>query len=261
MPTTPIDTPYQVITDRILALLEQGTVPWQQPWDSAMGLPRNLFSQRPYRGINVWLLTAMGFPSPFWATFHQVKAAGGTVHKGERGVPVVFWKVYNHEDTETGTVAGAPAGAPPPPSAEAPPPATTPAMEDTRQERLPSADRWDVNEAPASCCLRPRVGEIELMYTMRDVSDAELTSRVQHLVPWVQDFLDQARERQALLDILRQQREATSASAASQATNVPPDLHARIDQAVQLALATHQATSNGTPPPTAGRQRPRRPRA
>jgi antirestriction protein ArdC len=103
MPTTQIDTPYQVITDRILALLEQGTVPWRQPWDSALGLPRNLFSQRPYRGINVWLLTAMGAASPFWATFHQVKAAGGSIRKGERGVPVVFWKVYDGPaDPETG---------------------------------------------------------------------------------------------------------------------------------------------------------------
>jgi antirestriction protein ArdC len=31
MSTTQIDTPYQIITDRILALLAQGTVPWQQP--------------------------------------------------------------------------------------------------------------------------------------------------------------------------------------------------------------------------------------
>jgi antirestriction protein ArdC len=102
MPTTQIDTPYQVITDRILALLAQGTVPWQQPWDSVTGLPRNLFSQRAYRGINVWLLTTMGYTSPFWATFHQVKTAGGSVRKGEHGVPVVFWKVYDHEDSETG---------------------------------------------------------------------------------------------------------------------------------------------------------------
>jgi len=102
MPTTQTVTPYQVITDRILTLLQQGTVPWQQPWDSALGLPRNLFSQHAYRGINVWLLTAMGLPSPFWATFHQVKAAGGTIRKGAHGVPVVFWKVYTHEDTETG---------------------------------------------------------------------------------------------------------------------------------------------------------------
>ena len=97
-----IDTPYQVITDRMLTLLEQGTVPWQQPWDHTTGLPRNLFSQRPYRGINVWLLTAMGYASPFWATFNQVKTAWGSVRKGERGVPVVFWKVYTKEDPETG---------------------------------------------------------------------------------------------------------------------------------------------------------------
>ena len=95
-------TPYEVMTNRILALLEQGTVPWHKPWDSAMGLPRNLFSQRSYTGINVWLLTAMGYASPFWATFHQVKAAGGSVRKGAHGVPVVFWKVSNHEDPETG---------------------------------------------------------------------------------------------------------------------------------------------------------------
>jgi len=34
-------------------------------------------------------------------------------------------------------------------SAAAPPAATPPAAEDTRQERLPSADRWAVTEAPA----------------------------------------------------------------------------------------------------------------
>ena len=92
MPTTEHTTPYEVITNRMLALLEQGTVPWRQPWDSATGMPRNLFSQRAYKGINVWLLTAMGYASPFWATFHQVKAVGGSVRKGERGVPVVFFQ-------------------------------------------------------------------------------------------------------------------------------------------------------------------------
>ncbi|MGE3537766.1 MAG: ArdC family protein [Candidatus Tectimicrobiota bacterium] len=97
-----IEKPYQVITDRVLALLEQGTVPWQQPWDRTTGVPRNLFSQRKYRGINVWLLTAMGYTSPFWATFNQVHTAGGSVRKGARGVPVVFWKIYTTEDPETG---------------------------------------------------------------------------------------------------------------------------------------------------------------
>ena len=51
-----------------------------------------------------------------------------------------------------------------------------------------------------------------------------------------------------MLDTLRQQREAASASSASQATDAPPDLQVRIDQAVQQALAARQVTSNGTPP-------------
>jgi hypothetical protein len=86
------------------------------------------------------------------------------------------------------------------------------------------------------------------MYTMRDVSDAELTSRVQHLVPWVQDVLDQARERQALLDTLRQQRKAVSAGPTAvpqMPPSAPPaDLQALIQQAVQQALAAQQPPSN-----------------
>src|SRR5207237_8400590 len=118
-----------------------------------------------------------------------------------------------------------------PPRAAAPQRVPTP---DTHQGRLPSADRWDVNEAPASCCVRLRIGELELMYTMRDVSDAELTSRVQHLVPWVQDVLDHVRERQTHLDALRQRREAghttpaAPAPPAPQAPNAPADLQALI---------------------------------
>lgn len=53
---------YQRITERIITLLESGTVPWHLPW-KAEG-PRNLISQRPYRGINAFLLNAMRYASP-----------------------------------------------------------------------------------------------------------------------------------------------------------------------------------------------------
>ena len=155
----------------------------------------------------------------------------------------------------TSPAAAATAEAAPSTSAAVAPAATPPAStQDTHEDRPARADRWDVTEAPASCCLRLRVGEIELLYTMRDVSDAELTSRVQHLVPWVQDVLDQARERQTHLDTLRQQRDAARtasdapASAASHALGTPADLEARIQQAVQQALAAQQATSTGQTP-------------
>lgn len=93
---------YERITDRIIALLEHGTVPWHKPWKVNTGLPRNLISHRPYRGINVFLLMAMGYESPHWLTFRQAIQLGGTVKKGEKACPVVFWKPMKVEDEKSG---------------------------------------------------------------------------------------------------------------------------------------------------------------
>lgn len=90
------------ITERIVAILEQGTVPWHKPWSVSTGLPRNLVSQKPYRGINVFLLMSMGYESPHWLTFRQAVQLGGTVKKGEKSCPVVFWKPMEVTDKESG---------------------------------------------------------------------------------------------------------------------------------------------------------------
>jgi antirestriction protein ArdC len=83
---------YQVITDRIIGLLEKGVVPWQKPWQGGEQMPRNLISGHEYRGVNVFLLHAMSYKSPYWLTFNQARELGGHVKKGERACPVVFWK-------------------------------------------------------------------------------------------------------------------------------------------------------------------------
>ena len=92
---------YQSITDRIVALLEQGTVPWRKPWTVAghEGLPKNLITRKPYRGINVFILKATSFDSPYWLTYNQAHHLGGHVNKGERSTMVVFW---NWVEKETG---------------------------------------------------------------------------------------------------------------------------------------------------------------
>lgn len=81
---------YDVITARILAALEKGTVPWHQPWTSQP--PTNLVSKKPYRGVNVFVLGCSCYGSPWWATYRQVQVLGGHVCRGERGSPVCFWK-------------------------------------------------------------------------------------------------------------------------------------------------------------------------
>lgn len=102
---------YQVVTERVCALLEAGTVPWHLPWvaDAAGArLPMNLASRRPYRGVNVFVLACQGFASPYWLTFHQCKQAGGSVRKGEHGTPVILWRWVDKEDPKTGETKSIP---------------------------------------------------------------------------------------------------------------------------------------------------------
>ena len=95
---------YDRITERIVSLMEQGTVPWHKPWNIQTGMPRNLITQKPYRGINTFLLMSMGFESPNWLTYRQAVQLGGNVKKGEKSCPVVFWKPLQVTDEESGEV-------------------------------------------------------------------------------------------------------------------------------------------------------------
>jgi antirestriction protein ArdC len=90
---------YGIVTEKIINLLEHGTVPWRRPWSSA-GLPRNLVSKKPYRGVNFFLLSASKFVSPFWLTFRQANELGGQVRKGEESTIVVFWKTDEKTESE-----------------------------------------------------------------------------------------------------------------------------------------------------------------
>ena len=92
---------YQEITDKIIAELEQGRVPWVQPWlgsaagvPSPLGLPKNAATGRPYSGINILILwgavAERGFTGQNWLTFRQALKIGAHVKKGERGTTVVY---------------------------------------------------------------------------------------------------------------------------------------------------------------------------
>jgi antirestriction protein ArdC len=93
---------YDRITERMIALLSQGTIPWRKPWNVQRGFPRNLISKKPYRGVNVLMLHAMQYESPFWLTFHQAQQLGGNVRKGEKSCPVIFGQRKETEDEITG---------------------------------------------------------------------------------------------------------------------------------------------------------------
>jgi len=93
---------YFQIAERIIGLLEKGIIPWRKPWKTQSGLPRNLVTQKPYRGINIFLLHAMSYESPLWLTYRQALSLSGNVRKGEKATPVVFWKQLEIADQKTG---------------------------------------------------------------------------------------------------------------------------------------------------------------
>ena len=88
---------YAIVTEKIINLLEKGIVPWRRPW-TGTGLPRNLVSMKPYRGLNYFLLSASKYISPYWLTMRQANELGGHVRKGEESTAIVFWKVDDAGD-------------------------------------------------------------------------------------------------------------------------------------------------------------------
>jgi len=89
---------YDDITNKIIAELEAGRVPWVQPWGSAakasLAMPKSAATGRQYSGINILILwgatTERAFTGQSWLTFRQALSLGGHVRKGERGTTVVY---------------------------------------------------------------------------------------------------------------------------------------------------------------------------
>ncbi|MBI5374406.1 MAG: DUF1738 domain-containing protein [Candidatus Schekmanbacteria bacterium] len=83
---------FDKITQRIIELLERGYIPWKRPWNIKNGPPANLFTRKPYKGVNVFLLSCTRFSSPYFLTENQAQRMGGNVKKGAEEFLIFFWK-------------------------------------------------------------------------------------------------------------------------------------------------------------------------
>ena len=87
---------YKEVSDRIIAQLENGVIPWQKPWiASNQAISRR--TGKPYSLLNQMLL---GMPGEY-LTFAQCQKEGGKIKKGAKSQMVVFWKWVETEDEET----------------------------------------------------------------------------------------------------------------------------------------------------------------
>lgn len=88
---------YQAITDRIIAQLEKGEIPWKKPWSGVREGAFNRVSKKPYSLLNQMILEHDGE----YATFKQWTDLGGKVRKGAKSEIVVFWKIIEKTETKS----------------------------------------------------------------------------------------------------------------------------------------------------------------
>lgn len=81
------------VAAKIIEQLEQGTAPWQKPWQPGeLRLPYNPTTGKEYKGMNTLWLHAQGHGDPRWMTYNQAAGEGAQVRKGEKGSHIVYWK-------------------------------------------------------------------------------------------------------------------------------------------------------------------------
>ena len=90
---------YEMVTERIIAELEDGIIPWEKPWTGVRSGAYNRVSKKPYSLLNQMLLKHTGE----YATYKQWQDLGGQVKKGEKSEIVVFWKIFEAEETNKDT--------------------------------------------------------------------------------------------------------------------------------------------------------------
>jgi antirestriction protein ArdC len=82
---------YQEITEKIIAELEAGRVPWVQPWETAaakasLTMPKNAATHRHYSGLNVLILWGAvierRFSTQNWLTFRAGLRPRGQCSQG-----------------------------------------------------------------------------------------------------------------------------------------------------------------------------------
>ena len=86
-----------LITDRLIAEMEQGIIPWDKPWTGVGAVSHT--TGKAYSLLNQLILGCGGE----WLTLNQINAERGHLKKGSKGRPVVFWKqVKTPETNENG---------------------------------------------------------------------------------------------------------------------------------------------------------------
>lgn len=93
---------FQLVADKLLALMEQGTVPWRKPWHVVPCA--NAISGHEYRGLNPLLaqidVMANEYSTSLFAGFAQAKERGWNLRKGSKATWLRWGGVISKEEDD-----------------------------------------------------------------------------------------------------------------------------------------------------------------
>ncbi|UKE46269.1 ArdC family protein [Xanthomonas cerealis] len=92
----------QATAQRMLTLMQQGTIPWRRPWNDpdapqngSIHGPYNPSTGKAYRGSNTLILRGAQLVHDYddnrWLTYKQAAAIGAQVKRGEKGQQIAYW--------------------------------------------------------------------------------------------------------------------------------------------------------------------------
>jgi hypothetical protein len=124
-------------------------------------------------------------------------------------------------------------------------PATEPTITTSLPPAAPTTASWPISEAPASLNIKLKVGNMELMLTMRDVDDLKLQRRATMSLPWLQDILHGC---EANLATRQQEAERRRQQAEEERQAQARSLDEQIAAAVAAAMQAQTSRNNSQNP-------------
>jgi len=132
-----------------------------------------------------------------------------------------------------------------PPDAPEPAAAEEAAQDTALTAPAPSTATWPISEAPASLNIKLKIGNMEIMLTMRDVDDLKLQRRATMSLPWLQEILHGC---EANLAARQQEAERTLKQAEAERQAQARSLDEQIAAAVAAAMKAQTSRNNGHSP-------------
>lgn len=88
---------HSIVTQHIIQAMETGVIPWRAEWKTH-GIPTNLITRKPYRGINVLLLAMLYFESNYFISEEQMKNVEIRPKKGQHFCLATYWDTVDGKE-------------------------------------------------------------------------------------------------------------------------------------------------------------------